>query len=193
MGKNFTKEQVFKALNSTESLKRAANYLNITRSTLKRYITRFNIPVKDFQNQSGKGLTKPKKFKTQEQIFANPTFAPNRILKRELLKEGIKYKCSECGISEWKGKELLLELDHIDGNNQNGLRENLRLLCPNCHSQTKTYRGKNTKRPLKVSDEDLLLALQTSLNIRQALIKVGLTPKGGNYKRANELLAQKPR
>jgi len=49
----------------------------------------------------------------------------------------------ECGITEWNGKEIVLELEHIDGNSLNNTEENLSLLCPNCHSQTDTYKGKN--------------------------------------------------
>jgi len=52
-------------------------------------------------------------------------------------------RCQECGVSEWNGKELVFELDHADGNSENNQEENLRLLCPNCHSQTGTYKSKN--------------------------------------------------
>jgi 5-methylcytosine-specific restriction endonuclease McrA len=52
-------------------------------------------------------------------------------------------KCLICNINEWLGKPITLELDHIDGNNKNNSRENLRYLCPNCHSQTETWRGRN--------------------------------------------------
>ena len=52
-------------------------------------------------------------------------------------------KCSECGISEWGGKLITLEIDHKDGDWQNNKPNNLRVLCPNCHSQTNSYRGKN--------------------------------------------------
>lgn len=53
------------------------------------------------------------------------------------------YKCEECGISEWNNKHISLDLDHIDGNfNDNGLH-NVRLLCPNCHSQTDTFKVRN--------------------------------------------------
>ena len=51
--------------------------------------------------------------------------------------------CQECGISDWNGKPLTLEVDHIDGNHQNNSVTNLRLLCPNCHSQTPTFKAKN--------------------------------------------------
>lgn len=47
-----------------------------------------------------------------------------------------------CGITEWLGKSIVLELDHIDGDNKNNVRDNLRALCPNCHSQTPTWRGR---------------------------------------------------
>jgi len=68
-------------------------------------------------------------------------------LKNKLLKEGIfENKCSVCGITEWNGKELKMQLDHIDGNGNNHLFENLRMVCPNCHSQTSTYCGKNKRK-----------------------------------------------
>ena len=54
-----------------------------------------------------------------------------------------KYRCSICGISSWNNKELVLVLDHIDGNSDNNNPENLRLVCPNCDSQLETYKGRN--------------------------------------------------
>jgi hypothetical protein len=55
------------------------------------------------------------------------------------------YKCEECNISEWNGKDISLHVDHIDGNSDNNFPSNLRLLCPNCHSQTDTFCGRNKK------------------------------------------------
>jgi 5-methylcytosine-specific restriction endonuclease McrA len=58
----------------------------------------------------------------------------------------MEYKCQCCGISEWLDKPISLQLDHINGINNDHRIENLRFLCPNCHSQTDTYAGKNIGR-----------------------------------------------
>lgn len=52
-------------------------------------------------------------------------------------------RCEECGITDWCGKPITFEMDHIDGDHENNELSNLKLLCPNCHSQTPTYRAKN--------------------------------------------------
>jgi predicted nucleic acid-binding Zn ribbon protein len=71
------------------------------------------------------------------------TTTKSRNFFRRYLTETYGYKCSCCNISEWKGKSIVLEIDHIDGNSENNRPENLRFICPNCHSQTDTYKGKN--------------------------------------------------
>lgn len=64
---------------------------------------------------------------------------------KRYLSEKREYKCEICNIHEWQKQALALHLDHIDGNSDNNLPLNLRLLCPNCHSQTETFCGGNTK------------------------------------------------
>lgn len=110
-----------------------------------------------------------------------------KTYKKEFIKK-TGYKCQFCGISEWRGDPISLELDHIDGDNCNNHENNLRLLCPNCHSQTDTYRGRNIKRKREISDQELLDAIKSTDNIKQALTRVGLVPKGKNYIRAWNLL-----
>jgi len=64
---------------------------------------------------------------------------------KKYLENSKGYKCETCDISEWQGQPLSLHLDHIDGNSDNNFPNNLRLLCPNCHSQTETFSGRNKK------------------------------------------------
>lgn len=102
------------------------------------------------------------------------------------------HKCECCGLSEWMGKPITLEVHHTDGDSLNNELSNLQLLCPNCHSYTNNWRGKNIQKS-KVepkSEEEFKEALETTPNIRQALLKLGLAPKGGNYARANEVIAK---
>jgi HNH endonuclease len=68
-------------------------------------------------------------------------------LKTRLLKEGLKQnRCEECGITEWRGKPLSMQLHHINGDGQDNRLENIIFLCGNCHSQTDTYGGRNGHR-----------------------------------------------
>ena len=87
---------------------------------------------------------------------------------------------------------ISLELDHIDGDNTNNEIKNLRYLCPNCHALTNTYRGKNKniQTNVVISEEQFVEALSTTPNIRQALMKLGLAPKGANYNRAKKILEE---
>lgn len=69
------------------------------------------------------------------------------VLRRYVIKNQlIPYKCAICGCTEWQGRTLSLELDHINGINNDNRIENLRFLCPNCHSQTSTYGSRNQQR-----------------------------------------------
>jgi Zn finger protein HypA/HybF involved in hydrogenase expression len=98
-------------------------------------------------------------------------------------------KCNHCGLDKWLGKDIILELEHKDGNNKNNDRSNLEMICPNCHSLTQTWRGRNKReRRHRVPDKQLLESLLVNdWNMRQALLDVGLSPKGGNYKRCHKL------
>jgi predicted RNA-binding Zn-ribbon protein involved in translation (DUF1610 family) len=73
----------------------------------------------------------------------HPYFQTGKVKKKILQENAIEYKCSKCNISEWNNKHLVLHLDHIDGDSSNHIKSNLRFLCPNCHSQTDTWCGRN--------------------------------------------------
>ena len=109
---------------------------------------------------------------------------PNAEKRRILIQEQ-NNTCSICGLPQiWNNKPLNFHFDHIDGNNQNELRENIRLICPNCHSQTNTY-CRNTK--FKRSDDEIKNAIIKYGNIHKALISLNLVPGGTNWQRAKKI------
>lgn len=97
------------------------------------------------------------------------------ILRKKIVMDEQEYKCSHCGLDEWMGLRITLELDHIDGNNKNNVRSNLRCLCPNCHSITDTwkvgqYKGQKTR---KCSDEEIITAFKKCGTINATLKELG--------------------
>jgi 5-methylcytosine-specific restriction endonuclease McrA len=79
-----------------------------------------------------------------EQLLAEPR--PRRHVKRRLLNAGLlPSQCQECGLAQWRGRHISLELHHINGDGQDNRLENLTLLCPNCHSQTDSWGGRNSR------------------------------------------------
>ena len=128
----------------SDSMAQAAVKLGLHFNTFKRKAIKLDCYK---TNQSGKGIKKKHNGSRipLNEIFENkhPQYQTNKLKKR-LISEGYKNDCcEECGISEWNGKPITIELDHVDGNRNNHSLNNLRLLCPNCHSQTPTFRGKN--------------------------------------------------
>lgn len=137
-------EKLKQTCESSGSMALAAIKLGLHQNTLRRHAIKAGCY---HPNKSGKGLTKEQEPKIPlEEILKgmHPYYQTNKLRKR-LIKAGIKKKqCETCGnIGQWMGKPLTIELDHIDGDRSNHRIENLRMLCPNCHSQTDTFRSKN--------------------------------------------------
>ncbi len=82
----------------------------------------------------------------ENHVYSKVTSLPNakndKIRKRILLEQR-GHQCEVCGFGEWNGKPIPIELDHMDGDADNNTEGNLRLICPNCHAQTETYKGAN--------------------------------------------------
>lgn len=93
---------------------------------------------------------------TEEEVFCkNSTVSQSTLRRFYSNKKDVEYKCVECGVGDtWNGSPLSLQLDHKDGDNTNNSPDNLRWLCPNCHSQTKTFAGKNNKKQNKKSAKE---------------------------------------
>lgn len=140
-----------------------------------------------------------KKELTKEQIqyFSKTYFLNNTpyrmCIHKNLLIKLRGNKCQKCGISEWNGQPLTMQYHHIDGNHSNNTLENVVLLCPNCHSQTENYKGKNKepeKNPLKIKQKIIELIPQCT-SINDVIQKLNLNTSG-NYKKIRQILKQNP-
>ena len=137
-------ETFIEVCKNAQSMSKAAAELKMHFNTFKRKAVMLGVYK---TNQGGKGLSKKdngNKINLKDILDGkHPQYQTNKLRIR-LIKEGIKeHECESCGIKDWNNNPISLELDHIDGDRTNHSLDNLRILCPNCHSQTSTYRGRN--------------------------------------------------
>ena len=133
-------EQLIKAVEESKSLAGVCKLLGIAPkggniNTIRRHIVRLDL---DVSHHTGKGWNKE-----NYSILSNSS--SNRTVKAFLLRE-YGHKCWHCKNTEWMGRPVPLELDHIDGNNSNNRLENLRILCCNCHALTPTFKNKKREK-----------------------------------------------
>lgn len=186
---NFSKEEIENFIKESRSYRDLAlklGYSNESGSaiaTIKSMIQELNLDVSHFTGQGwNKNNFDYSRFQYEKKIRGATMIQALTALRG--------WRCENCGLTEWQGQKVPLEVHHIDGDELNSVLENLQVLCPNCHALTNNYKGKNQKKQdgLKVSEEALVEALREAPNIRQALLRVGLTAKGANYTKANELI-----
>lgn len=149
--RTFTDLELINAVEKSVSIREVLVILKLSSQggnyhTVNKHIVRLQLDTSHFTGKHHrKGNNKPKR--SIESYFDNQISIGSDRLRRRILKEGLMdHRCTRCLNVEWLGAPIPLELDHIDGNNQNNNFGNLRLLCPNCHAGTSTYRGKNKKK-----------------------------------------------
>lgn len=114
------------------------------------YIKFFNIDLFKFNENVKIRKSKLKSALLNDVLIEKSTYNSSTFKGRLIVEKLLINKCYECGqLDKHNGKSLVLQLDHINGNRYDNRIENLRMLCPNCHSQTPTYGGKNKKNAEK--------------------------------------------
>lgn len=147
---NISDEEILSAVSSSATMAEAARKLEMDFRSFRNRARKLEVYT---PNQGHKGIDlgehryrAPNKFSLDE-ILSNSRPYQSYKLKLRLIEAGIKEnKCEVCGITSWNGKEINCQLDHIDGNKNNNALDNLRIICPNCHSQTETFGFKNGRK-----------------------------------------------
>ena len=150
----YTKENLQEAVNKSKSMADVIRHFGLKPSGgsngwLKTLTKRYDIDTSHFVGKAhNKGKVSNKRKNAKEILVKTGKMQHGWKLRRALLEIGRKYECDECLLwpDEWNNKPLNLVVDHINGDNTDHRPINLRFLCPNCHSQTDTYAGKNNKR-----------------------------------------------
>jgi len=149
--RSYTKEQFIIAVNESPSIRQVLIKLNLKPSggnyrCIKTLIQRLNLDSSHFTGQSSnKGKKFPNKRRNIFDYLSNTISISSYKLKLRLLDAHIKkHKCEKCKLTKWNNKLIPLELHHIDGNHNNNNLNNIKLLCPNCHSQTISYRRRKS-------------------------------------------------
>jgi len=148
----YTVKQLREAVKSSTSMRQVLQQLNVAAyggnyDVLKKALKHFQLNTLHFTGQAwnkGKQLASRQPI---EKYLNNEIAIQSYKLKNRLLKEGFfEHCCSACNSTEWLDEPIPLELDHINGNNKDNRLINLRLLCPNCHALTPTYRSRNRSK-----------------------------------------------
>ncbi len=158
-----TKADYEEAISKSFSIASVCKHLGLTPTggnyrIIHNAIEEYDIDISHFTGQGWNvGLKfNPKDVTDLKDILIQNSSYQSYKLKKRLLTEGLKERrCECCGLTDWQGKPIPLELHHINGDNRDHRFENLQLLCPNCHAMTDTYRGRNKSAHRETGDVEL--------------------------------------
>lgn len=151
--RSWSNEQLIAAVASSISISETLKKLGLSPkggnyNTVHKYVKQLSL---DTSHWLGEGYLRGKTHNwngaplnsilVKDSSYTNTHALKLRLIKNKLL----NYVCSICGLTEWNNSPITLQLDHINGHRTDNRIENLRILCPNCHSQTETFSGRNLK------------------------------------------------
>ncbi len=152
--RRYSDDDLKEAIASSFSLAEVLRKLNLRAAggnydLVKRRIKALNLDTSHFTGAAwlrGKENPFVRQLSLDKILVRDSTYTNTHSLRKRLIREGIfEHRCMSCGLDTWLNNKIPLEIDHINGDRYDNRLENLRLLCPNCHALTATYRGKNKK------------------------------------------------
>ena len=149
--KTFDLEKLKETIKSTTSVAQVLIKLGLKgKGSHKSVVEMIRINQLDISHFTGAGWARgkklPRRTKTDDYLSNKVRITSHKLRLRLLDDKILSPQCSSCNLTEWLGNPMPLELDHVDGNHKNNELSNLRLLCPNCHVFTPTYKTKNWKK-----------------------------------------------
>ena len=142
----YTKERLVEAARNSDSIHGVIRYLGANSGSggvfqhIKKKLVKYQIDMTHFVGLRANLGKSPTNKKRPEEILVKNADPGYRLkadqLRRAMLESGIEHKCAICSMSNiWNGSPLVLQVDHINGDWRDNRKENVRFLCPNCHSQ----------------------------------------------------------
>lgn len=190
----YCKENMVKVIGVSKSITDVLKHLDLVVAggnfrTIKKYIDKYEINTDHFETpQDRNKRVRSNKFivNINDLLVENCDYS-RHALKRRLINEKIKeYKCEICNNNGvWNGMRISLQLDHRNGINNDNRIENLRFLCPNCHSQTDTFAGKNNQKKICSIDIDNFIFLPTD-----TLLKIKMYLNNGDEDSARKFIIE---
>ena len=186
-------ENFIKICENAFSMAEAARELNMTFNSFKRKAIKLNCYKTNQNWTKGKSAYNDDRIKSKysKELFIENSGARREYIKGLIIKHNlIEYICSECKLNNyWNNKVLSLQLDHINGVRNDNRLENLRFLCPNCHTQTETWCSKNKSKTINSLEiDDIIEHINNSSSMTKLIDKLGLCDTKSNRSQIKKII-----
>jgi len=174
------------------SMAEAARIIGIGFNSFKKKALILNCYKTNQNWRKGKTVLNDDRIESKHTLFCENSSARREYIKGLIIKHNlIEYKCFDCGLkNEWNGKILNLQLDHINGVKNDNRLENLRFMCPNCHSQTETWCKSKGNSINNLDIEILINTINESFSMTKLIDKLGIYDTQNNRKKIKKIMIE---